>query len=393
MPKAVGFSTLTAKNLNREPDLELPAQIVQRPGQSPQFVAITNLGQLYEYQDPDDLKVRNAAERQRGEADVYDGAGNISGTKTVLDRRRIDQMKELVLTNKPFFGGTLTWNIPNEEAEYEFNPQEGLLRIWGKTTTPDSRHRHTMAREITQLILETGHDLDPWEYEWVLVIYTVSRDAEPTIFNESNNLGRPANQTRIKYLYQADPHNRLAMSLAQHSVLANHVEIVSNSISVNSPKLVTFSILQKGLKEAFPIVDDGNFKDIEEFLFKYLQRLSEIRIELGPLPLSQRKPLREQLVIDSGAFWNSYLHLAGALYEVEDWAERLTFFGETFNFDRIETDGKTTHWCGDLFARDNPHWHGPVLIKSASGKLTIINRGDSRRYIYDSFRKMAGVLP
>lgn len=385
------FSSLTQKNLNREPDLVLQATLVQRPGQPPHFLTKTNLGELYEWQDPDNLKIRNAADRQRGEASLYDGEGNITGTVPVLDHKRVDQMKELVLTNKPFFGGTLTWNIPAEEAEYDFNPAEGTLRIWGVVTTPDSRHRHTLAREVTQLILETGHDLDPWSYEWVLVIYAVSRDAEPTIFNESNNLGKPANQTRIKYLYQADPHNRLAMALAQHSVLANHVEIVNNSISINSPKIVTFNILQKGLKEAFPIVDDGNFKNIEAFLFQYIQRLSEVRQELGPMPLSKRKPLREQLVIDSGAFWNSYLRLAGALYEVPDWSDRLVFLGEPFSVDRVEADGKKTKWCGDLFARTNPHWRGPVLAEGVNGKMTIINRVDSRKFIYESLCKMAEV--
>ena len=388
---AHSYSTLTAKNQNREPDLELSATVVRRPGQSPHFVAITTLGQLYEFQDPDDLKVRNAADRQRGDSDVYDAQGNLTGTTPVIDRKRVDKMKELVLDGKEFYGGSLTWNIPSEEAEYQFNPQEGILRIWGVTTTPDSRHRHALAREITELILKTGHDLDPRAYEWVLLIYTVSRNAEPTIFNESNNLGKPANQTRIKYLYQADPHNRLAMNLAQHSVLSNYVEIVKNSISVNSPKVVTFNILQKGLKEAFPNVDDGNFDAIKDFMHEYLKRLVEVRKDLGPLPLSTRKPMREQTVIDTGAFWNAFLRLAGNLYEVADWSERLKFLAEPFKHKGVRSDGTKIDWCGDLFSRDNPHWHGPVLAEGPNSKFTIINRVDSRRYIHQVLCKLAGV--
>jgi hypothetical protein len=346
---------------------------------------------LYGFQDPADPKIKNSPERQRGEADVYDADGNITGTQPVLDRKRVDQMKELVLTGKPFFGGALIWNIPSEEAEYEYDPKERVLRIWGISTTPDSWHRHTMAREITELIMKTGHDLDPWAYEWTLIIYTVSRDAEPTIFNESNNLGRPANQSRIKYLYQADFHNRLGMRLAQHSILQNHVEIIKNSISVNSPKIVTFNILTKGLKEAFPVLDDGNFEEIAGFLDEYLTRLAGLRRELGPLPLSQRKPSREQLVIDSGAFWNSYLRLAGALFGVADWSDRLKFFADTFQLDRVEPDGSNTKWCGDLFSRDNPHWQGSVLAVAPNGKPTIINRQESRQFVYDTLRRLAEV--
>ncbi|MSQ22453.1 MAG: hypothetical protein EXR53_03975 [Dehalococcoidia bacterium] len=235
------------------------------------------------------------------------------------------------------------------------------------------------------MVEKTGMSFD-LNYEFPLLIEVLPLDGERSLFKEYNQLGRPANPTRAKWIDQANLHNKLTSRVIEGSGLRNHVEVVSNTISTNSPMVVTFNTLTKGISEAFQNLDETNFEPYRKFLCEFVDYLATVRPETGYLPLSQRKAVRKDSIGDSGLVFGAYFRLAGNLFVAKDWQSRLDTLGNKYS-GTDPADGGI--WKGNLMSRSNPLWRDSVLILNAkSGTRQIANRADTRAFVYETLKNI-----
>ncbi|MBI4338470.1 MAG: hypothetical protein HY680_00795 [Chloroflexi bacterium] len=325
---------------------------------------------------------------QRGIKITWDSEGNEKKREPNVDWGRVDEITQALL-NGTLFGGSLTWNLRESEVKFEYDETHEELRILGgRPTIPDSNHRHQAILKACKLVEVTGMSFD-LNYEFPLLVEVLPLDGERNLFKEYNQLGRPANPTRSKWIDQADLHNKLASRVMEDSGLRGHVEVVRNTISTNSPMVVTFNTLAKGVSEAFPDLDEMNFQAYRKFLCEFVDYLAKVRPETGYLPLSRRKGVRESSIGDSGLVFGAYFRLAGNLFIAKDWQSRLARLADKYSC-TDPADGGI--WKGDLMGRSNPLWRDTVLrLNPKSGNRQIANRTETRAFVYDKLKSMVGV--
>ena len=173
------------------------------------------------------------------------------------------------------------------------------------------------------------------------------------------------------------------------SVLTGNVELVSNNLTRNTNKVMTFNTLSKGIELGFKTLDEDNFEEVRDFLVEYVDYLAQIRKEVGYLSISDRLKVREASIGDSGLVIQSYFRLAGELRGYQDWQARLQKLGEPF----IQRDdmGQVEYQIEDLMSRDNKVWRGTVLMENANGKVGIANSRNSQEFVYQQLRKAVGL--
>lgn len=369
---------------NRQPLLTLNQVIpVRRDGDITKFVTSVTAGRIAELLDEEKIWVDY--DYQRGVKVTTNRDGTEKRTPMV-DMKRVEEIAGKILSNE-LYGGALTWNMRQKEVEFEFDEIGNSISVYsGKPTIPDSNHRHQAILKVHQRIRETGYPFDLNSYEFPLTIETLDLPGESGLFYEYNQLGKPANPTRSRFINQAALHNRLAAEVEQGSVLKGHVEIVTNNLSKNSSKVITFNTLAKGIEKGFPYLDESNFGEIREYLIDFVNILTIARPETGYLPLGKRLQVRTSDIGDSALIYGTYFLIAGDLKGYSDWRIRMKNLSKDFTYSK---NGET--WTGDLMSRQNPIWRQTVLVPTKSGNLSIANRTDSRNHAYDVLREVVGI--
>jgi|GEM_PF-4742283 len=357
---------------------------VWQNGMIRKFVTTVSVGRLGEFLEEELVWVD--FDYQRGIKTTWDSEGNEKKREPNVDWGRVAEITQALLGGT-LFGGALTWNLRENEVKFEYNETHEELRILsGRPTIPDSNHRHQAILKACQLVKNTGMSFD-LNYEFPLLIEVLPLDGERSLFREYNQLGRPANPTRAKWIDQANLHNRLTSRVIEGSGLRGHVERVSNTISTNSPMVVTFNTLAKGISEAFQNLDETNFEPYRKFLCEFVDYLAMVRPETGYLPLSQRKVVRKDSIGDSGLVFGAYFRLAGNLFVAKDWQARLDTLGNEYSC----TDNGAI-WKDNLMSRSNPLWRDTVLIfNPKSGNRQIANRTETRAFVYETLKSIVGV--
>lgn len=326
---------------------------------------------------------------QRGVKVTYRKDGT-EQRRPMVDRSRVAEIADKILNNK-LHGGSLVWNLRSGEVEYDYDPKERTLHVLrGKPTIPDSNHRHQAAASVMRLVQDRGMAFDLNAYEFPLTIEVLDLSGEKDLFYEYNQLGKPSNPTRSNWLNEAKIHNRLVSRIIENpdSVLHGNIEVVTNSVSVNSTRITTFNVLATAVKDAFPDLDESTFADTESFLFDYINYLAKVRREIGYLPLSSRRALRNQSIGDSGLAFYAYIALAGELFNRPEWQTYVDRLGEPYHH---ETDNGEVKVIDDLMDRNNPLWAGRIVVETPSGKLGLVNRITSRTFLVQSLRKIVGL--
>jgi len=355
---------------------------VCRGGTAKKYTAPMTVGRLAELLAGDQIWVDY--DYQRGVKVAYSKDGTEKRTPMV-DQNRVDEIAQKILTDE-LFGGSLTWNLRRDEVEFYYDQGNRILHILnGKPTIPDSNHRHQAIKKVAELVRTRGYSFDLNAYEFPLVLEVLDLDGERGLFYEYNQLGKPANPTRSRFVNQADLHNSLTSQVVDSSVLRDHVELVTNNISRNSTKIATFNTLAKGIEEGFSNLDDTNFDATKQYLVDFFNRLATIRSEMGYLDLSARKVIREKSIGDTALVVQAYVKVAGDLYRAsaQDWPEHLSRLANPYT----HADG----WSGDLMSRNNPLWRDSVLTPTKAGAMSVTNRTSSRKYMYDSLCEIVGV--
>lgn len=357
---------------------------VRREGRNAKYITTITVGRLGELLDDDHIMVDY--DYQRGMRTSYRSDGSAKHVPMV-DRDRVNEIARKILSDD-LFGGALTWSLRKGEVDYRYDEAARTLYIYeGQPTIPDSNHRHQAALLVCHRASSQGNASLLDEYEFPLLIEVLDLREECGLFFEYNQLGKPANPTRSRWLNQADPHSALTSVVISNSKLDEHVELVTNNISKNSAKVVTFNALVTAVKAGFPELDESNPDEIRDYLVDFVDHLSEVRPETGYLPLGQRKQARESMIGDSAVAFYGYGKLAADLHGYSEWRWKLAKLGEPYRY--TDDDGDT--WEGDLMSRDNPIWRGKVLLEGKAGKLQISNNRETRQFIHERLREVVGI--
>ena len=328
-------------------------------------------------------KIRIDYDQQRGE--IIGRAPDGTETRTpMLDQKRVDEIADKILSNK-LYGGSLTWNIRSDEVTARYDEYKRRLYIVdGQPTRPDSNHRHEGIKKAVDLAREYGLSFDADGYEIPLVIEQLDVMGEQGLFYEYNQLGKPANPSRSRYVNQAHLPNQMVTHIIERDgsplSLAN-VEVVTNNLSRRSNKVATFNTLATGIELGFPLLDESNFGEIASFLDEFVVHLIKARPEVGYLPISDRMRIRDASIGDSGLMIQAYFRLAGSIWSEgkDDWHMGVAALGQPFRYCNENGD---VVYEGDLISRANPLWNQTVLIRTKTGKYSVSNRRESREFAY-----------
>ena len=305
----------------------------------------------------------------------------------MLDKSRVNEIATKILDGR-LYGGSLTWSLRKGEVDFRYDPRSRSLHVYkGQPTIPDSNHRHQAMLKVFELVKSRGYNFDFDDYEFPLLIEVLDLNEESELFYEYNQLGKPANPTRSRWINQADLYSALTSQVVALSKLKGFVELVTNNISKNSPKVVTFNALYTAVKAGFPELDDSNVDMIQPYLVSFVDELVIVRPETGHMPLSQRKIFRDNGIGDSALAFYGYGMLAGDLMGVESWRNRLADLREPYRC--VNKDGMP--WAGDLMSRENPIWEGKALLRGAGGKLQISNNRETRQFMHETLRGAVGL--
>ena len=358
--------------------------LIKRLGRDAKFSTAITVGRIGELLKTEHIRVDY--DYQRGMRPLYKADGTMEESP-MLDRNRVNEIATKILDGR-LYGGSLTWSLRKGEVDYRYDPRSRSLHVYkGQPTIPDSNHRHQAMLKVFELVKNRGYNFDFDDYEFPLLIEVLDLNEESELFYEYNQLGKPANPTRSRWINQANLYSALTSQVVALSKLKSHVELVTNNISKNSPKVVTFNALYTAIKAGFPGLDDSNVDTIQPYLIVYIDQLVTVRPEAGYLPLSQRKICRENGIGDSALAFYGYGMLAGVLMNVDSWQDRLATLKTPYHC--VNGSGKV--WEGDLMSRENPIWEGKALLRGAGGRLQISNNRETRQFLYETLREVTGV--
>jgi DNA-sulfur modification-associated len=169
---------------------------------------------------------------------------------------------------------------------------------------------------------------------------------------------------------------------------AENVEIISNNLSRNSAKMVTFGTLNDGLKMAFPGLGEDEVEATLDYLVKFLEQLHIARPdELALLSVANRKKVRDTTLADQGILWQAYLRLSAWLRENSPggWKEAVQKLAVSpFRYRRADN----TLWTGDLFSRNNPLWLERGILAPGKAGLRVVHGRSARQAVYEILKEV-----
>lgn len=321
-----------------------------------------------------------------------------AGPKEFLREREIESMMRDIEAGG-FECPQLMWNLRAGETIWIYVRDPKQLRIYqGVATRPDTNHRHhaiirfhrRYLRWVAETLSEKMGNYNP-RRAYGLVIYTDDFQGEARRFCVYNFLGWRTAATTARYIESKTRsphlHSRLARELMEKSGVLGHinVEILSNQLSKNSAKMVTFGTLVDSLRFAFPDLAEESYPDVLEYLVEFIAELSRIRPnEIARLSVSERQRVREASLADQAIIWHAYIRLAAWLrdHKVDDWRSRLQVLAIPYSY--VSNGQRQT--C-DIFSRNNPLWRVVgVVSPGKKGVPRVLNNRSSRQVAFERLR-------
>jgi len=112
--------------------------------------------------------------------------------------------------------------------------------------------------------------------------------------------------------------------------------------------------------------DESELQGMARVAAEFYDTLAEIRPELGLQPITERKAIRERLIVDSATMMHGYAAL------MKDFNEDLgklgtsrarTVWGKKLEKLSSGTRYSFEDWAGDLFEKRNPLWRAVGIVK------------------------------
>ncbi|MDI6773337.1 MAG: DNA sulfur modification protein DndB [bacterium] len=325
------------------------------------------------------------------------------GAKEFLRPGQIESMMKDIMENR-FECPQLMWNLRAGETSWVYVRKNRELRFYeGVATRPDTNHRHhaiiRVHRKYLDWVRQTGStkwgDYNP-SRGYGLVIYTDDFQGEAHRFYVYNFLGWRVPTSTAHFIESKTRapqiHTKLARELMDNSgILSRNVEILTNHLSRNTAKMVTFGTLVDALKGAFPALTEDAYDATRDYLLRFLEELHKIRPdEISVLSVAQRQRVRETAVTDQAVLWHGYLRLAARLREAkpDSWPEALASLGQRSRYIHIE---EGAIYEGDPFDRRNPAWRVKGVIASGKKGPRVVNNRQAREGAFEFLMELVGL--
>lgn len=134
-----------------------------------------------------------------------------------------------------------------------------------------------------------------------------------------NTQGEKVNDTAAKFAYQATRELELARGLMRHSLHLglDNVEVLKNTVSANSSKLVAFNTLAQAVETSWEgeMVTEDDVERQAEFLARFWDALVAARPEYGRRTKSQRQANRGNSVSGTAVSIHGLIGVASIMYK------------------------------------------------------------------------------
>ena len=320
----------------------------------------------------------------------------------VFDAKNADDIVEKLLKGDTIFLSPLVWNLrPGTFDAYWDNTQNSLHLYSGRIYLPDSHHRHQA------IIKATG----PWrdarkEYpkfsgdrQFKVELYFLSREDEGNYFFDKNQRPKPTAQSKAYDLTTLDDLSMLAKRVIEQSQqLQGNVNRVTDRLTQNNPQVVTLSTLREMMRALAPSarLDIPELQGLALVAAEFFDMLVAVRQELGKLSVSDRREVRQRLLVDAAVMMHGYASLMkefnedlaklGPAEAKKAWADKLT---------ALKADKQYTlhDWHGDFFEKRNPLWRQIGVVKPSKDgtTLTVLNTGAARSECGRALRQLLSV--
>lgn len=325
------------------------------------------------------------------------------GNKDFLRNPQIESMMTDIIENR-FECPQLMWNLRASETTWVYVRNKKELRIYeGVATRPDTNHRHHAITNIHRKYLKWVRETDSTamgEYKpqrgYGLVIYTDDFNGEAHRFYVYNFLGWRVSTSTAHYIesktHAPQVHTKLARAFMESSGILGHrnVEILSNHLSRNSAKLITFGTLVEALKGAYSSLTEDVEDDVLSHLLRFIEELHKLRPnEIGLLSVAQRQRVRDSSVADQAVLWHGYIHLSARLRDVspDHWQELLSALGNATSY----VGANEQQYDGDIFSRKNPAWFDKGVIAPGKKGPRVVNNRQAREGAYEYLCEVVGI--
>lgn len=225
-------------------------------------------------------------------------------------------------------------------------------------------------------------------------VWLVDDEQAAAVAHAYNQEGDPVNATAAKYRHQDTPAQLLARALVDASAHlgAKNIEVLSNSVSKNSPKLTSFNTISLALEHNWTHTPfDANEAELDAqvaWLVEAWDALVKVRPEFGYAGLKQRQQWRQESVAGTAVSVHGIVGAFAAIYPSKDFSALSKLRASVPLLDESGEpllDGGGQPRTTDFFAIDNPMWEAEgILVNGKNGLVT--------RMSFHTRRTMASIL-
>lgn len=247
---------------------------------------------------------------------------------------------------------------------FRLNADDG---IDGLLTIPDSAHRQEGDKWFAERIARGKHQsfspehagFTPATYDLILIITLTDKQGEGESHYEHNELITKSSSTRRAFLEGGEislPNWIVHELMRLNQTTRDLVEIYENSISGNSPKIITFSTLAKGVEEGWSAWTSQSTKgQVARQIDAALRMAREEVPEWDILPFAKRRVERQTALYSQAIVQRAMLRVFGEWHAINE------HDGSTNNWERWRSllrrlKQPYTHgdFTGDFLSRENP---------------------------------------
>jgi hypothetical protein len=324
------------------------------------------------------------------------GDGYPDAQTYIFSRENADEMAEKLLGGQRLFVNPLVWNLRPSSFQAYYNKDARKLYLYeGKVYLPDSHHRHQAILKAVNIYKQAPKDYPKFDLskQFKVELYFLKREDEGNYFFDKNQRPKPTAKSKAYDLTTLDDLSMLAKKVIERTPsLTGNVNRVNDRLSARNPNVVTLSTFRESLKAAVEVdgLDEAEMEGISQIAADFFQLLTQVRSELGLLPVADRKVIREKSLVDSPIMFQGYgallgdfrneIALVGLSKATEIWKVKLDLISPTRTYQEAA-------WAGDIFAKSNPMWTRLGIVKPGlTGRPTLINNRAAKLQVIRALR-------
>lgn len=299
-----------------------------------------------------------------------------------------DDMTEKLLRGQRLFINPLVWNLRPGTFDAFYDAAARQMYIYdGKVYLPDSHHRHQAILKAASIYKSAPNEYPHFDLnkQFKVELYFLKKSDEGNYFFDKNQRPTPTAKSKAYDLTSQDDLSVLAKRVIELTPsLSGNVNRVTDRLTAKNANLVTLSTLRETLKHASDTqgLDESEIEGFALVASTVFRLLTDIRPELGNLPLTERKRVRSSLLVDAPIIFQSYsafisdfnsdVATLGLSKATDHWQDKLKKIAPSVRYSE-------RFWSGDIFQRDNPLWTRLGILKpGASGKPSMSNSRATR---------------